>query len=447
MITIKKGLKLPISGEPRQVISSSIPVTQVAILGGDYKGMKPTMKVKVGDRVKLGQPLFEDKKNPGVLYTAPGAGRVIEINRGERRVLLSVVIELEGDDAVSYPTLSAEEIEVLSREDVQSQLLSSGGWASFKTRPFGKTPTPYSTPNSIFITCMDTSPLAADVATVLKGKEARFQTGMKILEKLTDGKLYVCKSPDLKISLTEIEKVQVHSFRGHHPAGLAGTHIHFLDPVHAQKTVWSINYQDVIAIGSFFETGKIDVERVVSLAGPSVKNPRLIKTRLGASISQLVHQELKEGDHRVISGSVLAGVKAHDVLGYLGRYHFQISALEEGKKREFLGWMRPGANQFSIKNIFLSKFLPKRLFDFNTSENGSPRTMVPIGMYEKVMPLDIQPTFLLRSLIVKDTTQAQALGCLELDEEDLALCTYVCPGKYNYGSILRENLIKIEKEG
>jgi Na+-transporting NADH:ubiquinone oxidoreductase subunit A len=208
-----------------------------------------------------------------------------------------------------------------------------------------------------------------------------------------------------------------------------------------------MNYQDVVAVGKLFTTGRLFVERVISLAGPQVKKPRLLETRIGANIDDLIAGELSTLDNRVISGSVFAGRMASEAFAYLGRYHTQISVLEEGRKREFLGWVSPGANKFSIKNVFLSKLFPGKKFAFTTSEEGNKRAMVPIGMYEKVMPLDIQPTFLLRSLIVRDTDKAQALGCLELDEEDLGLCTFVCPGKYDYGSILRDNLTRIEKDG
>ena len=249
-------------------------------------------------------------------------------------------------------------------------------------------------------------------------------------------------------SCSGLANVRTETFAGPHPAGLAGTHIHFLDPVHAEKSVWSLNYQDTIAVGKLFATGRLWTERVVSIAGPMAAKPRLVRTRLGASLDELTAGELKTGKKlRVISGSVFGGRTSRGACAFLGRYHLQVSCLEEGTEREMLHYLRAGANKHSVMNLFISKLSSGKLFDFTTSTNGSPRAMVPIGNYEEVMPLDILPTQLLRALIVGDTEMAQKLGCLELDEEDLALCTYVCAGKYEYGPILRDNLTRIEKEG
>ena len=447
MIVIKKGLTLPITGEPCQEISEGNPVKSVALIGSDYNGMKPKMLVRVGDRVKLGQPLFSDKKTPGVIFTSPGTGSVSAINRGARRVLQSVVIELEGNEEETFDCYKETELEGLSRSKIQEIMVGSGLWTAFRTRPFSKVPVPKSAPNSIFVNAMDTNPLAANPSVVLNGSRAEFTNGIKILSRLTDGKTYLCTIPDANIPGVESKFAVRKEFEGKHPAGLSGTHIHFIDPVHAGKTVWTINYQDVAAIGHLFTTGKIQTDRIISLAGPEINRPRLIKTRLGACIDDLIRGETSQKEKRIISGSVFSGYKADGSFAFLGRYHLQISVLEEGRKREFLGWLVPGLNKFSVKSVYLSKLFPKRRFNFTTSMEGSRRAMVPIGMFEKVMPLDIQPTFLLRSLIVGDTDQAQALGCLELEEEDLGLCSFVCPGKYNYGSILRENLSKIERDG
>lgn len=241
--------------------------------------------------------------------------------------------------------------------------------------------------------------------------------------------------------------VEEHVFGGPHPAGLAGTHMHYLYPVNAEAVAWSINYQDVIAIGNLFTTGEIDSNRVVALAGPVVNNPRLVKTSVGASIVELAEKELMPGEVRLISGSILCGTKAAGPHAYLGRYHLQVSALREGRDKELFGWAMPGKNKFSVTRSFLGHLFKGQLFNLTTSLNGGERAMVPIGNYEKVMPLDIEPTLLLRDLCAGDVDSAQRLGALELAEEDLALCTYVCPGKYEYGDLLRECLDTIEKEG
>ncbi len=444
MITIKKGLDVPVAGTPQQAISNGKPVTKVAILGEEYLGMRPTMHVRVDDVVKKGQILFEDKKNPGVKFTAPAAGVVKEINRGAKRVLQSVVIEVQGDEKVEFAKYSVEQLASLERQQIVDNLVESGLWNALRTRPFSKTPAIDSTPSSIFVTAIDTNPLAADPAVVIKGQEEDFKNGLTLLAKLAP-KLFLCKAPGAEIPT--ISEAEVHEFKGGHPAGLVGTHIHFLDPVSMEKTVWHIGYQDVIAFGQLFVTGDLPVSRVVALAGPSVKEPKLIRTLVGASIEELTDGELESGELRIISGSVLAGRAAAGVHGYLGRYVNQISVIPEGREKELFGWVMPGSDMFSVTRAYLSHLTPKKLFNFTTTTRGSDRAMVPIGNYERVMPLDILPTLLLRDLISGDVDSAQALGCLELDEEDLALCTFVCPGKYDYGSILRERLTQIEKEG
>ncbi len=448
MIKIKRGLDLPITGAPRQSIEDGPRVRTVAILGGDYVGMKPTMEVKEGDQVRKGQLIFSDKKTEGVKYTAPASGVIKAINRGNKRVLQSVVIELSGDDdQLTFAAHNEGSLGGLSRAAVQEQLVESGVWTVLRTRPFGKVPAPGSTPNSIFVTAIDTNPLAANPDLIIKEQEQAFRNGLTVLTRLTDGPVWVCRAAGAEQPSFAGGQVREEQFAGPHPAGNAGTHIHHLDPVSMNKTVWSVNYQDVIAIGHLFTSGKIYTDRVIALSGPQVENPRLLRTRVGACTDDLVEGQLKAGDNRVISGSVFNGHIARGPLGYLGRTTNQITVLLEGRERQLLGYISPGINKHSVMNIYLSKLMPGKKFSFTTTTNGSERAMVPIGNYETVMPLDILPTQLLRALVVGDTDTAQALGALELVEEDLALCSYVCVGKYEYGPILRDNLTRIELEG
>lgn len=447
MIKIKKGLDLPLRGAPEQRIEDGPKVRSVAVLGPDYIGMKPTMEVKVGDRVRTGQLLFTDKKNAGVRYTAPATGIISAINRGERRVLQSVVLDVEADEHETFASCPVNELGNLTAAQVRETLQQSGLWTALRTRPFSRVPALDGEARAIFVTAMDTHPLAGDPAVVIGAAREDFANGLQVLAHLTAGKLYVCKAPGTDIPAPDLARVVVEEFAGPHPAGLAGTHIHFLEPVSATKTVWTIGYQDVIAVGRLFTTGRLDTSRVVALAGPEVERPRLLRTRLGASLEELTAGQVRPGENRVISGSVLGGFTARGALAYLGRYHNQVTVLKEGKTREFMGWLSPGADRHSTLRIYLSQFFRGRPLEFTTNTNGSERAMVPMGTYEKVVPLDILPTQLLRSLIVGDTQTAQELGALELDEEDLALCTYVCPGKYEYGPILRDNLTRIEKEG
>ncbi|MDX2463652.1 MAG: Na(+)-translocating NADH-quinone reductase subunit A [Porticoccus sp.] len=458
MIKIRRGLDLPVSGVPEQVIHDGPDVNSVAVVGFDYVGMKPTMAVKEGDRVKLGQLLFSDKKTEGVRYTAPASGVISAINRGERRVLQSVVIDVDGDDQETFSQYSATELANLDRAAVVENLVNSGLWAALRTRPYSKVPAPASAaPSSIFVTAMDTNPLVADPVLVIAERKEDFANGLKVLTCLTDGPVHLCaagdgSADDALAAGGEVDGVQPHSFSGPHPAGLVGTHIHFIDPVSDRKTVWGVGYQDVLAIGALFTTGCLDTRRVIALSGPQVERPRLIRTRLGASLAELTAGELTAGVNRIISGSILSGRTASFELAdgafsYLGRYHNQVTVILEGHQREFFRYMSLGTDRHSAMPIYLSSLNKGKKISFTTNTNGSERAMVPLGNYEKVMPLDILPTQLLRALVVGDTDMAQKLGCLELDEEDLALCTYVCIGKYEYGPILRDNLARIEKEG
>ncbi|WP_220814783.1 Na(+)-translocating NADH-quinone reductase subunit A [Pseudomonas paralcaligenes] len=443
MIKIKRGLDLPISGAPEQRVEPARAARSVALLGCDYHGMRPTMAVQVGDRVRLGQVLFSDKRNPGVHFTSPGAGVVAAIHRGEQRMLQSVVIDLEGDEAVEFARYEASRLSSLDAALVRENLQQSGLWSALRTRPFSKVPAVDAVPSSIFVTAIDTHPLAADPSVIIGERADDFANGLAVLARLA--RVFLCKAPS--VSLPGEAQATPVEFAGPHPAGLPGTHIHFLDPVGATRSVWQIGYQDVLAIGALFTTGYLNPERVVALAGPVVTRPRLLRTRLGVSLEELCAGELRPGHTRIISGSVLGGRTSHGAFAFLGRYHVQVSCLHEGTERQLLHYLRPGVNKHSVLNIFVSRLLGGRKLAMDTSTNGSPRAMVPVGNYEAVMPLDILPTQLLRYLIVGDTEMAQKLGCLELDEEDLALCSYVCAGKYEYGPILRDNLARIEKEG
>ncbi|HZX22475.1 MAG TPA: NADH:ubiquinone reductase (Na(+)-transporting) subunit A, partial [Woeseiaceae bacterium] len=327
---IRKGLDIPLAGKPEQVIESARPVGSVALVGLDYIGLKPRMEVKPGDRVRLGDPLFSDKQTPGVTYTAPGAGVVRDVNRGMRRVLQSVVIDLDGDEAVDFGSVAAGDLDGLDGEAVEEKLLAAGLWPAFRTRPFSKVPAPGSRPRAVFVKATDTHPLAPDPEVIVADAADEFAAGLRLVAKLTDGPVYVCTGPDSRIAVPG-EKPFVHAeFSGPHPAGLPGTHIHFLDPVSENKTVWTIGSQDVIAVARLFATGRLPTERIVSIAGPMVRRPRLLRTRVGANTEDLIAGELDDDtDTRVISGSVLSGRRASDWAAWMGRYHNQLTALPE----------------------------------------------------------------------------------------------------------------------
>lgn len=453
MIKIGRGLDLPIAGAPVQAIEDARSLRSVAVLGGDYVGMRPTMAVQIGAQVKIGEPLFSCKKTAGVIYTAPAAGTISAIHRGDRRALVSVVIDIaDQEEAVGFDRHDRAALGTLAPETVRAQLLSSGLWSAFRTRPFSRVPPGTDTeamPAAIFINVMDTNPLAADPRIVLADNPEDFAAGVEVVSHLTAGEVFVCVCEGDPIDVGSAPNVRQEVFTGLHPAGLAGTHIHFLKPASASRTLWTIGYQDVIAIGKLFTTGALWTERVIAIGGPPVAKPRLLRTRLGANLEELAAGEMSETQNakvRLISGSVLSGHWGRGTTAFLGRYHLQMSALYEDRTREFLGYLSPGSNKHSAMPIYLSRLSGSKM-NLTTTTNGSPRAMVPVGMYECVMPLDILPTQLLRAILTDDLDLAIQLGCLELDEEDLALCTYVCPGKYEYGAVLRDVLTRIEKEG
>lgn len=449
-IAIKKGLDLPIQGAPRQAIETGAQARSAALLGDDYVGMKPTLFVQVGDRVKKGQKLFEDKKNPGVLFTSPVSGVVRAIHRGDRRVFQSVVVDCEGDDQVQFSSYQAKPIDSYSVEEVQELLVESGWWTALRTRPFSKSPALNTRPVALFVTATETRPLGADPEVVLARHLEDFKAGLRVLAKLPTRGLHVVTRPNSVVRLDEMPSVQHTAFTGPHPAGNVGTHLHFLNPVSPKVVAWHVNYQDVIAMGRLFSNGEYFNQRVVAIAGPAVREPRLVQTFIGADLEHLTSNEssLAPGLYRTVSGSVFGGRTANPgPFGYLGRFHLGITLLREGGQREFLGWQSPGLEKYSVKNSFVSRLFSGKKFAFHTGMYGSKRAIVPIGSYEKVMPLDILITYLLRELMAGNTEQAAKLGALELDEEDLSLCTFVDPCKNEYGPALRSTLTTLEKEG
>ena len=451
---IKKGLYLPISGKPEQVIDRRILASRVALLADDYIGLRPTMHVSQGDSVRRGQLLFEDKKTQGVRYTSPAQGRVVAINRGARRAFQSLIIELSTaersgrGDQEKFGAFTGRHPSGLNEDGVKELLLESGLWTALRTRPFSRIANPATRPHSIFVTAVDTEPLAPDVDVAILNREDDLARGLAALTHLSDGPVFFCTSDNYPLPVPTIDGVRHEKFSGQHPAGTVGLHIHTLDPVDRNRTVWHLGYQDTLAIGQLFGTGMLDVERIISLAGPAVQRPRLLRTRLGSATAEITKDELASEDTRVISGSVLSGqIAMGPIKGFLGRYHRQISVLAEYRNREFLGWAELGFSKYSTTGAFLSRLLPNRHFALTTTTNGSQRAIVPIGLYEQVMPFDLQPTFLLKALIMNDLERAEQLGCLELDAEDLALCTFLCPGKNTYGPYLRKVLTAVEKEG
>jgi Na+-transporting NADH:ubiquinone oxidoreductase subunit A len=439
---LKKGLTLPITGSPIQEIHNGPEIAHVAVLGRDYNGLKPKMAVQEGDEVRRGQPLFCNKDADAAQMVAPMSGTVVAVNRGARRVLQSVVIQVSdaADTGLDFSAVGSAD----SAEGLTEKLCAAGLWTSFRTRPYSKMPVPGTAPQAIFVTAMDSEPLSADASVIIADAADAFATGLAAVAKLTEGKTYLCQAPG--DALASVDGVEVASFDGPHPAGLAGTHIHFLNPLAGDAVVWTIGYQDVIAIGRLLQTGHLDPSRVVAISGPEARNPRLVRTVMGASTDELTKGEVETSTPRVISGSVLSGDQADGPFAYLGRFARQVTIIREDKDQIPMGWIRPMGSKYAVQPV-LGSALARKLFPLTSNLNGGRRAMVPTGTFEELMPQDYLPTQLLRALLVMDTDQAQALGALELDEEDLGLVGFACPAKYEYGLALRDSLSKIEKEG
>ncbi len=427
----------------------------MGFLADDFPGARFRPVVRVGQRVSRGDPLCRDRSNPAVPFTATAAGTVAEIHLGARRALRSIVIELTDEEratpsgGLEWPGPESSPLPSPGRLDgrgVRGLLLESGLWPALRGRPFGRVPSPDQKPAALFVNAMDSNPGAPDPGAVLADETASFDLGLSLLARLTPGPTFVCVRAGSPLVDGRPGEVRVEQFEGPHPAGTAGFHVHTLAPAGRQRTVWTIGYQDVAALGRLSTTGYRDFERVVALGGPGIEKPRLVRTRLGATTSELLADASLDGDVRVISGSVFSGKKAMGpVYGFLGRYDVQLTLLAEARGRVFLKWLRPGVRTFSSLPVQVSKFLPRPRYAFSTSTHGARRPLVPIGAYERVVPFDMLPTFLLRALLVEDDETAERLGCLELVEEDVALCSFVDPSKTDFGLLLRAALDRLER--
>lgn len=447
---IKRGLDVPIAGAPDQSRVEKIKVSRVAVLGRDFREMRPRVQVEVGQSVRRGDLLISDAKHHGLRLTSPAAGTVISTPRAERRRLRSVVVRVDHDSDTTRPfdSYRGRTAGQLSEQEIRDLLIESGLWTALRTRPFNRVPQVDARPASIFVTAMSTEPHAPAAETVLAGHQEDLERGLDVLARLTAGPVFFCKAAGSPLAPRASERVQVEEFAGPHPAGLPGTHIHLLDPVHGGKQVWHLAAIDVVAIGRLFATGELLVERVISLAGLGVKEPRLLRARLGASILNLIENQIDDGEMRVLTGSALSGHPAGtEETGFLGRHDQQITVLPEGGGRIQPAWARLGFDVFTTTGAYMSAFFKRKEYAFDTTAHAAKRAMIPLEVFEEVMPLDLLPTPLLRALAARDTVRAESLGCLELAEEDLALCSFVDPGKNDWGRALRLALVLIEKEG
>lgn len=447
VIKIRKGLNIPLVGQPEKVLIRADMAETYAVKPSDFPGLTPKLNVQVGDKVKAGNPLFHDKYRPNIVFSSPVSGEVVEVRRGDRRVIEEVVVKTTG--SVDYEQFEAVSPVQLTREQVVEKLLKSGTWPYLRQRPYGIVANPDDKPKSIFISCFDSAPLSPDMDFAVNGEQEAFQAGIDALKRLTEGEIHLGLNADYPASsvFAKAKDVQLHHFTGPHPAGNVGIQIHHIDPINKGDVVWTVNPLDVIIIGRLFLKGVYDATKVIALAGSDVVKPRYYRIVSGARVDSILKDNLVKTDneHRIISGNVLTGAKVESI-GFIGFYDNMVTVIPEGKHHEFFGWMAPGFNKHSASRTFFSKLFPGKSFKLDTNINGGERAYVLTGQYEKVLPMDIYPVHLIKAILANDIDKMEQLGIYEVVEEDLALCEYVCTSKVEVQEILRKGIESMIKE-
>jgi Na+-transporting NADH:ubiquinone oxidoreductase subunit A len=448
VIKIKNGLNIPLMGDAEKILQSAPRAGYYAVKPPDFHGLTPKMLVSEGDRVQVGTPLFFDKYNEKIVFTSPVSGKFINLVRGEKRRIMEVVIEADQED--EHMQFRAGNPQDMGREEIVKVLLKSGVWPVIRQRPYSIIANPEDNPKGIFISCFQKGPVAPDLDFVVNGQEAEFQKGLDVLARLTDGQVHLGVDADNTTSRVFLEArgAKVHRFAGPHPAGNVGIQIHHTDPVNKGEIVWYADVQDVIIIGRLFERGIYDASKIVALAGPEVLNPRYYRVISGAQISSLIQNNIRREagvTPRIISGDALSGNKLSGN-GYLGYYDNLVTVLPEGDKPELVGWIAPNLDKFSISRTFFSFLTPWRKYRLNTNIRSGERPFVMTGLYERVLPMDIMPMQLVKSIMINDVDMMEKLGIYEVAPEDFALCEYVCPSKIEMQTIIREGLDTIRRE-
>jgi Na+-transporting NADH:ubiquinone oxidoreductase subunit A len=444
-IRLKKGLNINLLGEAEKVYASVKSTDNYVVKPTDFHGLTPKLAVKVGDRVKAGTTLFFDKYNDKVNFSSPVSGEVAAIVRGAKRKILEVVIKADAE--IAYEDFAIATSDSLSREQIIDSMLMAGVWPFVRQKPYDIIANPIDMPKSIFISAFNTAPLTIENDFALYGMDELFQKGLDYIVKLTSGKTHLNIDGNTNPSkvFTEAKGVEINKISGAHPAGNVGVQMHHIDPINKGEVVWYLEPQDVIAIARLFTEGKYDISRIIALGGAQVAKPRYYRTISGASIANLLVDNLKEGDNRVISGDILSGQQI-DENGTLGFYHTTVTVIEEGKEQEFLGWILPGTHKFSASKTFLSWLTPSKKYALNANMHGEERAYVMTGEYEKVLPMDIYPTQLIKACMFEDIELMENLGIYEVSPEDLALCEFVCTSKIEVQSIIRHGLDLVRKE-
>ena len=444
-IRIRKGVNIKLKGSAERVYANVQSAEHFEIKPIDFIGLTPKLSVKAGDKVKAGSALFFDKENPSVIISSPVSGEIIEIRRGDKRKILAIAIKADSD--ISFIEFPKAEAKNLSREEIIKRMLSAGLWPFIRQRPYGIIANPADMPKSIFISAFDSAPLTCDSDFVLHGMEKEFQNGLDIISKLSDGKTHLNIDGNSNSSsvFTSAKNVEINNFSGCHPAGNIGVQIHHIDPINKGEVIWYMYPQDVIAIGRLFSEGRYDASRLIAIAGSQVKKPRYYRTMQGASIAPMIEGNIKEGTNRFITGNVLTGRKIPEN-GHLGFYNYEINIIPEGKEQDFLGWLLPGFNKYSLSRTFFSWLNPKKEYTVSANMNGEERAYVVTGQYENVLPMDLYPQHLIKAIMVGDIELMENLGIYEVIEEDLALCEFSCTSKVPIQEILREGLDLVRKE-
>ncbi|HOW08366.1 MAG TPA: Na(+)-translocating NADH-quinone reductase subunit A [Bacteroidales bacterium] len=443
-VRLKKGFDIRLEGIAEKKLAGPVVSSRFGVRPVDFPGLIPKLDVRPGDEVKAGSPLFHDKMHPEIMFTSPVSGKVVSVERGERRKILEVVVEKSGDGFVDFLKSDPEK---LQSETVKEKLLKSGLWPAIRQRPYHVIANPANKPKSIFISGFDTSPLAPDYDFITENSDfSFFRKGISAIRKLTDGKVNLVLKEGGKNSLYEnLDGVEISYFAGPHPAGNTGVHIHHLDPVNKGEVVWYINLQDIFAIGRLFAEGHYRHERIIALTGSEVVNPQYYRILSGSTVRPLVKDNVSTGELRYISGNVLTGTRITPD-GFLGYYDSQVTVIPEGKYFEFFGWASPGKDKFSFSKTFLSSVFPRKSYRLDTNLHGGERAFVVTGQYEKVVPMDIYPMQLFKAILAEDIDMMENLGIYEVAEEDFALCEYICPSKIEIQSIIRQGLDLMRKE-
>jgi Na+-transporting NADH:ubiquinone oxidoreductase subunit A len=436
-IRIKKGIDLKLAGIAEKK-TKSLNLKNYALKPTDFHGLFPKLMVRVGDKVKAGSPVFFDKYRDNIIFTSPVSGIIKDVIRGEKRKMLEIRIEADGSD--SSEIFKQADPKSLKKEEVIEELLKSGVWPLIRQRPYNVIANPADKPKAIFISGFDTAPLAADIDYILEGKEKEFQTGLDALSVISDAKIHLNLGLNSKsTALVNAKGVEINNISGPHPAGNVGIQIHHIDPINKGDIIWTVNAVDILTIGRLFIEGKYNAEKTIALCGSEIKDPQYITVKAGAEISGLVKDQFTQDHVRVISGNVLTGTRV-DKSGYLSFYSKEVTVIPVGDVYEFFGWLVPSPKKHSFYRTAFSWLTPNKVYKPNTNMNGGERAFVFTGALEKVLPMDIYPIQLMKSIMAEDIDQMEQLGIYELDEEDFALCEYISTSKIDMQEIIRKGL-------